>query len=150
MKHAANVSPLDESTAGSPDKFISLLNRQLKSIGVVVEKAEVKTRASGGPPCFRMAGTSYPDWLAQASVAPETLPYRLSMPAEPNYCNDCTPEFKAQMRLQNACLFPNVVFEEVDEIGEQVLVGVSRNRDVAPDSYTLYSEISKDGELHDA
>lgn len=120
------------------------LNRKLRSVGVVVEGAAVKTRPSGGPPCFRLGGASYKDWLAQASVEFDMLPYRLSMPAEPNYCYDCTPAFKAEMQAKKACLFPDVTFEEVDEIGEQALVGVSRNGDVAPDTYPMYSEISKD------
>ena len=117
------------------------LNQQLQSIGVVVEEMPVKTRPGGGPPCFRVAGTSYKDWLAQASVAPE-LPYRLSMPAEPNYCRDCTKEFQAEMTGVNACLFPNVTFESVKELGESDVVGMSRGPGVAPEEYPLYPLLS--------
>ncbi len=118
------------------------LNRKLRAVGIVVEGAQVKTRPSGGPPCFRLGGASYKDWLSQASVEFDTLPYRLSMPAEPNYCRDCTPAFKAQMLKINACIFPSVTFEEVDELGERALVGMSRNPDVAPSYFEWYARLA--------
>jgi hypothetical protein len=118
---------------------VERLNRQLRKIGVTVE-GPVKTRPSGGPPCFRMSEVPYQDWLTQASLTNE-LPYRLSMPAEPNYCHDCTPEFKREMVAAKACLFPNVTFEIVKELGESDLIGMSRSPEVAPDSYPVYSEL---------
>lgn len=118
------------------------LNRKLRTIGVAVEGAPVKTRPSGGPPCFRLGGASYKDWLTQASIEFDTLPYRLSMPAEPNYCYDCTPAFKAQMLKINACIFPDVTFERTEELGESVLVGMDRNPSVAPDYYEWYASLT--------
>lgn len=126
---------------GSPERFVDRLNRQLRKIGIVVEGMPVKTRPSGGPPCFRAVGTNYQEWLAQASLAYETLPYRLSLPAEPNYCHDCTPEFKAEMMRLKACLFPDVTFESTKEFGESVTVGMSRSPDVAPEVYPVYADI---------
>lgn len=126
---------------GSPERFVDRLNRQLRKIGVVVEGMPVKTRPSGGPPCFRAADTNYQDWLAQASVAYETLPYRLSLPAEPNYCHDCTKPFKREMVALGACLFPDVTFEKVKEFGEPTVVGVSHSPDVAPEVYPVYDLI---------
>lgn len=118
------------------------LNRQLRKIGVVVEEMPVKTRPSGGPPCYRKAGTSYRDWLAQASTTTE-LPYRLSMPAEPNYCHDCTAQFQREMTAVGACLFPAVTFEPNKELGEVDIVGMSRNESVAPDAYPVYADLIK-------
>jgi hypothetical protein len=127
--------------AGSPEKFMERLNRQLRRIGLVVEELPVKTRPSGGPPCFRAAGASYKDWLAQASVSYETVPYRLSMPAEPNYCHDCHRAFRDEMIADGTCLFPNTRFEVVKELGEPDTVGMCRSPDVAPDQYPLYDVI---------
>ena len=142
MKHEPSVPPaVDRSGVGSPERFVERLNRQLRKIGIVVEKLPVKTRPSGGPPCFRMSDTSYQDYLTQASVAFETLPYRLDMPAEPNYCHDCTKEFKADMVRLNACIFPGTKFEEIKEFGEPTVVGVSHSPDVAPDQYPVYSDL---------
>lgn len=134
-------SEIDRSGMGSPEALIDRLNRQLRKVGVVVESLPVKTRPSGGPPCFRVAGASYREWLAQASRSPETLPYRLDMPMEPNYCYDCTPEFKAQMERAHACIFPHTRFEPTKEFGEPVLPGVSRSPEVAPDQYPVYDGI---------
>jgi hypothetical protein len=126
---------------GSPERFVERLNRQLRKIGIVVEGMPVKTRPSGGPPCFRAADTNYQDWLAQASLSFENLPYRLSMPAEPNYCHDCTKGFKRDMVAVGACLFPSVTFEKTKELGESVRVGMSRSPDVAPEVYPVYDSI---------
>lgn len=102
----------------------------------------MKTRPSGGPPCYRAADTNYQDWLSQASLAYETLPYRLSMPAEPNYCHDCTKGFKKDMVAIGACLFPDVTFEKIKDLGEPVVVGVSRGPEVAPESYPVYDALT--------
>lgn len=142
MDHAKSVpAGLDRSGPGSPEAFTERLNKQLRDVGIVVEEMPVKTRPSGGPPCYRVAGTSYRDWLAQASVAPE-VPYRLSMPAEPNYCRDCTKQFQTEMVAVGACLFPNVTFESVKELGEVDVVGMSRSPGVAPEEYPVYSDLS--------
>lgn len=142
MNHEESIpSTVDRSGAGSPERFVERLNRQLRKIGIVVERTPAKTRPSGGPLCFRMSGVSYRDWLAQASIAYETLPYRLSMPTEPNYCHDCTPAFKEDMEALGACIFPNTRFEEVKELGESVVVGISRGPEVAPESYDVYAGI---------
>jgi hypothetical protein len=121
---------------------VERLNRQLRKIGIVAEKLPVKTRPNGGPPCYRMCDTPYKDWLSQASVAFETLPYRLDMPAEPNYCHDCTAGFKARMVERKACIFPDTKFEEIKEFGEATVVGVSHSPEVAPEDYPVYSDIT--------
>jgi hypothetical protein len=141
LNHDDSVAPgVDRLGAGSPERLIERLNRQLKKIGVVVQHT-AKLAPNAGPPCFRVAGASYYEWMAQASMAYETLPYRLSRPEEPNYCHDCTPAFKAEMLAVKACLFPNVTFETAKEFGESVTVGMSRSPDVAPEVYPVYDLI---------
>lgn len=141
MDHESIVPPgLDRSGLGTPESFIARLNQRLRKIGIVVEKLAVKTRPNGGPPCFRLAETSYPDWLAQSSLTFE-MPYRLSMPAEPNYCHDCTPAFKAEMVALRACIFPDVTFEQVKELGESDIAGMSRGPQIAPADYPVYDGI---------
>jgi hypothetical protein len=150
LDHKTSIPPgIDRSGLGSPERFIDRLNRQLRKIGVVVEKLPVKTRPSGGPPCFRVSGVSYKDWLTQASIAPETIPYRMTMPPEPNYCYDCTPTFKAEMQSVSACLFPDTRFEKVKEFDEVSIAGVGRNLDVAPDFYAVYSDLLTKRRAHD-
>lgn len=118
------------------------LHRQLRKIGVIVEGLPVKTRPTGGPPCFRHTETSYKDWLAQASISYETVPYRLSMPAEPNYCRDCIAPFKAEMQGIGACIFPEVKFEPTKEFGESVVVGICRAPEVDPVTYGVYADLT--------
>lgn len=134
-------SEVDKSGLGNPEALIERLNRQLRAVGIRIEREPVKTRPSGGPPCFRAAGANYREWLAQASLSYDTLPYRLDMPAEPNYCHDCVAGFKAEMLRINACIFPHVDFETIKDLGEPAVVGVSRSPEVAPDEYPVYDSL---------
>lgn len=132
-------SEVDRPGSGSPERFVERLNRQLRKIGIKVETLPKKSSPAGGPPCFRMVGASYRAWLEQASVSYETVPYRLTMPAEPNYCRDCTPTFHREMVAVKACIFPDTVFEEAKVLGEPEIVGAERSQTVAPQSYPMYA-----------
>ena len=66
------------------------------------------------------------------------------MPGEPNYCRDCTPEFRGRAILAGKCQFSNVIFETARSNGEKETVGVSRSPHVVPVGYRVYREMVVD------
>lgn len=140
---AASEDPLI-GWAPSADKAYTKLRRKLKNIGIRVEVLTRKTDDHEPPPCFKLAGVPFRDWLEAASLT--DLPYRFSMPGEVNYCRDCLPAFKAMAHAADACLFPQTTFEKVRTFDEKELVGMSRSRQVAPDGYALYNRLTVDEE----
>jgi len=146
--HAGKAAPEPEKPligwAPSADKAYTKLRRKLSNIGVRVEYLTTKTDDHESPPCFKLANTSFKEWLEAASLT--DLPYRFSMPGEINYCRDCLPAFKAMAHASNACLFPQTTFERVRTFDEKELVGVSRSKEVAPTGYTLYNQLTVDEE----
>lgn len=146
--HAGSVPAAPEEPligwAPSADKAYVKLRRKLKNIGIRVEHLTTKTDDHEAPPCFKLVGVSFKEWLEAASLT--DLPYRFSMPGEVNYCRDCLPAFKAVAHAANACLFPQTTFEKVRTFDEKELVGMSRSRQVAPDGYLLYNRLTVDEE----
>lgn len=57
--------------------------------------------AQSCPDCFNSAA-QYRDWMH--------LNRQASQPRDPNYCLDCTPEFKEQMLTQGRCRHPETRF----------------------------------------
>lgn len=133
----------------SPLRFYARLRHQLESRGLDYDNLPRLTPEGGSPPCFKKIRVSFDAWLAQASLLGATVPYRYGMPAEPNYCWDCTKTCQAAMIDRGLCNFPNVRFEtsrnlvpdgKGRRIPEKEVLGVTRVRrlDVNPfDEYDL-------------
>jgi hypothetical protein len=84
---------------------------RLRKIRVVVDRAPERVicdpAAREHPPCFDTLA-NYRLWLATLVEAPPLS--RRDFEGEPNYCNDCTQDFKAEMMLTDRCLFPETRF----------------------------------------
>jgi hypothetical protein len=124
----------------SPEKFYVKLRRQLSAIGVRYEKLTRKTPEGEAPPCFEFADADYDAWLTAASLTSD-IPHRYDMPGEPNYCRDCTVQFRHKAILAGKCQFYNVFFEIAHSNGEKEAVGVSRSPSVIPTGYRVYREM---------
>lgn len=124
---------------GSPDIFFKRLTARLDSVGVKIDALDYRTDLRDPPPCFEMSKDDYAEWLRLAAV--EMVPVRFDMPGEPNYCHDCTPEFKKRAIGVGACLFPNTRFEVRKDAGEKETVGVSRSGETQPDGYVVYQQM---------
>jgi hypothetical protein len=124
----------------SPEKYFVKLRRSLSEIGVRYERLTKKTPEGGEPPCFALAGADYDSWLTAASLTSD-VPYRYDMPGEPNYCRDCTVQFRHKAILAGKCQFPNVRFEIAQSNGEKEVVGVSRSPMVVPNGYRVYRQL---------
>lgn len=77
------------------------------------------------PPCFD-SFDQYNRWQEAAEKmdgAPP--PVRRDWPKEPNYCRDCTADYRNRMRHENRCLFPSTIFVQVGEKDELETVGTS-------------------------
>jgi hypothetical protein len=91
-------------------------------------------------------------WLSSASLLGATVPYRYDMPAEPNYCWDCTPAFKREAMAAGTCRFPNTRFErtqtvirdEQKKIIEIEVVGISRSKQAVVAEAQLQSLLPED------
>lgn len=145
--HANSVPDSGESEdefvlprTSSSEKFFVKLKRRLSSIGVRYEKLTKLTADGDSPPCFKIAGADYDEWLAAASLTSD-VPYRYDMPAEPNYCRDCTVGFRGRAIRAGACRFSNLRFEIASSNGEKEVVGVSRSPTVIPTGYRVYREM---------
>jgi hypothetical protein len=110
----------------APELFFQRLDAALAALGLNRDEMDTKTDLGNPPPCFALRGSSYAEWLAAALNAPP--PLRVDMPAEPNYCRDCSSRFRRQAVRSGACLFPNTRFEMVAEFGERLHVGESHSR----------------------
>jgi hypothetical protein len=125
---------------GNPETFFQKLDERLAAVGIDYKQLDSKTDMTSPPPCFVRNRTSYTEWLRFASTG--KVPLRMDMPGEPNYCHDCTPEFKIQSMRDGSCLFPNTRFEHRKELDERTTCGVSRSPDVPPESYVIYQEMT--------
>jgi hypothetical protein len=127
----------------SPEKFFVKLKRQLSNLGVRYERLTKKTAEGEAPPCFVFADTDYDAWLTAASLTSD-VPHRYDMPGEPNYCRDCTVQFRQKAMLAGKCIFKNVIFETSNNNGEKEVVGVSRSPKVLPVGYRVFREMVVD------
>lgn len=136
---ASRNTSVADAPAASPVRFYARLRRDLDNRGIDIDRLPRKTAEGGSPPCFDHADSDYEAWLSSASLLGAIVPYRFDMPAEPNYCFDCTPEHKRRAVAAGTCLFPNTKFEKrqtvvQDDDGKGIeieLVGVSRSDTVA-------------------
>jgi hypothetical protein len=121
----------DATYRGSPRLYMTRLKQELKKYGIDLSKLPGKTSVANPPPCFVAADCEYEEWLSAASVTDKAMPpVRLDMPGEPNYCHDCTPEFRGKAMANGTCLFTNVRFESRKDwlTKEREMVGISRSR----------------------
>lgn len=144
----ADTDPREENEfelprESSPEKYFVKLRRSLSAIGVRYERLTKKTPEGETPSCFKFAGADYNAWLTAASLTSD-VPYRYDMPGEPNYCRDCTVQFRHRARLAGKCQFDNVFFETALSNGEKEVVGVSRSPVVIPDGYRVYRQLVVD------
>lgn len=117
------------------------LRQRLTAVGINIDALDYRTGPGETPDCFTMEGASYPAWLKDGMSAND-MPVRYDMPAEPNYCNDCTPEFKSRAMKAGTCIFPNTRFEVRKTDGERETVGVSRSAEVPPEHCVIYQEMT--------
>lgn len=128
-----SIAATDAASAG---RFYARLSNELRLRGIRVEDIPRPTPDGSTPPCFKLAGVRYEDWLASSSLVGATVPYRYDTPAEPNYCFDCTQGFKSKAVAAGACQFPrtrfekiqNVIRDEHKKVVEVEIVGVSRRK----------------------
>jgi hypothetical protein len=124
-----------DTPAATAQRFYARLRNELSIRGVDYDSLPRLTPEGSAPPCYKLGHFNYAGWLAQASLVGATVPYRYDMPAEPNYCYDCTRRFKAKAVAKGVCNFPKTRFEPVqivisEEAGKEVevsIVGVSRS-----------------------
>lgn len=131
---------MSKRTDPSVELFYEKLRARLKVVGIDLDKLDYKSDLSTPPPCFVANGANFEQWLKYASVG--AIPIRMDMPGEPNYCNDCLPEFKLKAVACGTCLFPHTRFETRRESGEPATSGVSRSNRVAPSEYVVYQEMT--------
>lgn len=117
------------------------LRQRLTAVGINIDELDYRTGPGESPACFEMEGASYTRWLREGMPSND-MPVRFDMPAEPNYCNDCTPEFKSRAMKAGSCIFPNTRFEVRKTDGERETVGVSRSADVPPEHCVIYQEMT--------
>lgn len=130
-----------------PALFIDNLKDESESRHLDYDRLRRISSADNPPDCFvwqfggnkDIARREYKAWLGMAVTA--KVPMRLDMPGEPNYCNDCTAQFKASACRANACRFPNTLFEVTRHMGEKETVGVSRSLQVDPKAYYIYRDM---------
>lgn len=124
-----------ETQAATAQRFYARLRHELAVRGVDYDSLPKLTPEGDVPRCYSAFKAPFSDWLASASLVGATVPYRYDMPAEPNYCYDCTRRFKARAVAARVCNFPNAKFEPVqivisEEGGKETevsIVGVSRS-----------------------
>ena len=124
-----------ETQAATSQRFYARLRHELAIRGIDYDKLPKLTPEGDSPRCFTAVGAPFDEWLASASLVGATIPYRYDMPAEPNYCWDCTRRFRARATAAGVCNFPKTKFEPLqivisEEDGKQTevsIVGVSRS-----------------------
>lgn len=124
-----------DAPAASPLRFYARLRHELEIRGINYDGLPKLTKEGESPPCFSLVGASFDAWLSNAGMLGALVPYRFDMPAEPNYCVDCTPEFKHKAMAAGVCRFLNTRFEKSrtvvqDDEGKHTeveVLGVSRS-----------------------
>lgn len=133
--HAPSILGTGAATA---ERFEARLRVELAKRGIDPADLPRLIADEKVPPCYKLAGANYKEWLAAASMLGATVPYRFDMPAVPNYCWDCTPAYKQRAVAAAACKFPHTKFEQrrtitreaKGKVIEMEVVGVSRRDDV--------------------
>lgn len=110
----------------SPELFFQRLHARLAALGLDRDEMDTKTSLDSPPPCFALRESSYTEWLAAAVISEP--PLRADMPAEPNYCRDCTSKFRRHAIKAGACLFPHMRLVRQMEFGEKLMVGQTHSR----------------------
>lgn len=123
-----------------PQMFFQRLEARLAALGLNRADMDTKTDLENHPPCFALRETSYEAWLAAAMNAEP--PLRLDMPAEVNYCHDCTASFRKTAKKAALCLFPHMRLEKRNEFGEQVMVGVTHSRFVTAREFLVDRDLA--------
>lgn len=106
-------------------KVHPLIERKLELIVTGSQKAVITADKTAYPPCFE-GRIQYEAWLDASD--PETgskPPPRRDWPNEPNYCRDCSPEGRNEMRKAGRCLFPDTIFITVGSGEDEEVVGIS-------------------------
>ena len=101
-----------------------LIDRKLNLIATG-RSGEPITREDEYPPCFKDL-SQYRAWLDSVRNAEQTgvqLPERKAWSGEPNYCQDCSPDYRTRMRNDGRCLFPYTIFVEEGEDIDVELIG---------------------------
>jgi hypothetical protein len=124
-------SPRQQLSA--PELFFKKLTASLKAAGLDPAVLDTKTSLLDPPPCFALRSASYAEWCAAAVNAEP--PLRVDMPAEPNYCRDCTARFRRHAVKAGSCLFPHMRLEKQPEFGEKLFVGITHSRLTAPEGF---------------
>src|ERR1035437_996720 len=133
---------------GGEFKVYDNLRRRLEEKGIDYDRMQKLSSIESPPACFRyracgdveQARADYVTWLRLASETSD-INYRFDMPAEVNYCRDCTPKFQKEAIAAGACQFPHVKFEVVQFLGEKEMIGVSRGEPVSPKGYWKYEDM---------
>jgi hypothetical protein len=131
--HAGSIASTEAVT---PARFMARLRHELDRRGISHGTLPRLTAPGETPPCFKLSGANYDQWLATASLLGATVPYRYDMPGEPNYCWDCTSAFKGKAKAAGVCRFPGTRFERVQtvirdeqkKVIEVEIVGISRRK----------------------
>ena len=154
--HAQESPSEDTSIAGTtavtPERFYARLRLELSKRGISYDDLPKITKEGEAPACYTAVNVPFDTWLSSASLLGATVPYRYDMPAEPNYCWDCTPDFRRQAKLMGACRFPNTRFEKMQtvirdggkKIFETEIVGISRSREAAITDAQLQNLLPED------
>lgn len=103
----------------------------LRKLELIVEGREKREAITVGareyPPCFESL-MQYRAWLEAADPdIGSQPPSRRDWPLEPNYCRDCNPDWRNEMRNTGRCLFPDTVFIEVGDDDDAEIVGTTKN-----------------------
>lgn len=140
---AFNEAPeiVRQAPPASPLRFYARLRHQLESRRIDYDALPRLTPEGGSPPCFKRMRVSFDAWLGSASLLGATIPYRYDMPAEPNYCHDCTAEFQKFAKARGMCQFPHTRFETV-HAAETEKIGVSRPPNVDTDLGVEYDRLN--------
>lgn len=123
----------------SAARFFARLRTELADRSIDYNSMPKFTVEGGTPPCFAIKHADFAAWAAMASHLGAAVNYRLDMPAEPNYCVDCTRRLKATAVKAGACLFPQTRFEAVrtsetangKTLIEYEIQGCSRSKEIA-------------------
>ena len=142
----------------SPLRFYARLRHQLELRGLDYDRLPRLTEPGTAPPCFSRFRVSFDAWLSSASMLGATVPYRCDMPAEPNYCWDCTRELQCEAKKLGVCQFPDARFERIRtqvpdtggrRVSETEVLGVSRPKRVDANLWEEYDGLDNSPSLEE-
>lgn len=142
--HGVNIA---DTAAVTPERFYARLRNELRVRGIDYDALPRITQEGDAPACYERFDLDFDLWLSSASLLGATVPYRYDMPAEPNYCYDCTLQFKHEAMAAGVCRFPNTRFERaygtIRDAGHKVIeieiVGISRSKETVIEEAQLRS-----------